>query len=400
MTTAEAPVITTDRADFSTNINQTTIENLPINGRRWSFFALGTPGAVPDGGFGLVSFRGISGLLNNNTVDGADNNQAFFSEERGRTRISYSTSEASIQEFQVNTSNYSAEYGRAAGGVVNAVTKSGTNQIHGEAFWYDRSSDWGAINPFQLHRVNGVLVPFLPEDKRHQFGGGIGGAIIKDKLFWFFSADQQLRPFPAVANSGTPGAIFAPLSAAETTTLTTRGVLPGNAAAVNDALALLTNLTGTVARRGDQLILLPKIDWNVNSKHHASFTYNRLRWNSPEGIQTAAVVNRGIESFGNDYVKDDWGIARLISTVNSNMTNELRYQYGRDFEFENGQTPIAGEPVSALGFSPQITINGVGGWVFGMPNFLNRPAISGRKTQSGRRYVRLEPWHASDQVWI
>jgi Carboxypeptidase regulatory-like domain len=370
---AEAPVMVADRADFSTNINQTTIDNLPINGRRWSFFALSTPGAVPDGGFGLVSFRGISGLLNNNTVDGADNNQAFFSEERGRTRISYSTSEASIQEFQVNTSNYSAEYGRAAGGVVNAVTKSGTNQFHGDLFWYDRNSDWGAINPFQKHLVNGVSVPFLPEDKRHQFGGGIGGPIIKDKLFWFFSADQQLRPFPAVANSGTPGAIFAPLSAAETTTLTTRGVLPGNASVVNQALALQTNLTGTVARRGDQLILLPKIDWNITSKHHASFTYNRLRWNSPEGIQTAPVVNRGIESFGNDYVKEDWGIARLISSISTNMTNELRYQYGRDFEFENGQSPITGEPVSSLGFSPQITINGVGNWVFGMPNFLNRP---------------------------
>jgi hypothetical protein len=371
--TAETPVMTTDRPDFSTNINQTTIENLPINGRRWSFFALGTPGAVPDSGFGLVSFRGISGLLNNNTVDGADNNQAFFSEERGRTRISYSTSEASIQEFQVNTSNYSAEYGRAAGGVVNAVTKSGTNQIHGDAFWYLRSSDWGAINPFQKHLVDGTLVPFLPEDKRDQFGGGIGGPIIKDKLFWFFSGDQQLRPFPAVANSGTPGAIFAPLSASEITTLTNRGVLPGNIAEVNDALALQTALTGTVDRRGDQLILLPKIDWNVTSKHHASFTYNRLRWNSPEGIQTNAVVNRGIESFGNDYVKEDWGIARLVSTVSSSMTNELRYQYGRDFEFENGQNSITGEPVSALGFSPQITINGVGGWVFGMPNFLNRP---------------------------
>src|ERR1700676_704897 len=246
--TAEAPVIVSDRADFTTNINSTTIENLPINGRRWSFFALSTPGAVPDGGFGLVSFRGISGLLNNNTVDGADNNQAFFSEERGRTRISYSRSEASIQEFQINTSNYSAEYGRAAGGVVNAVTKSGTNQIHGQAFWYDRSSDWGAINPFQTHRVNGVATPFLPEDKRHQFGGGIGGSIIKDKLFFFFSADQQLRPFPAVANSGTPGAIFAPLSASETTTLTNRGVLPGNATGVANALTLLTNLTGIVGR--------------------------------------------------------------------------------------------------------------------------------------------------------
>lgn len=371
--TAEAPVMVTDRADFSTNINQATIENLPINERRWAWFALSTPGAVPDAGFGLVSFRGISGLLNNNTVDGADNNQAFFSEERGRTRISYSTSEASIQEFQVNTSNYSAEYGRAAGGVVNAVTKSGANQLHGQAFWYDRNSDWGAINPFQKHLVNGTLVPFLPEDKRHQFGGSIGGPMIKDKLFWFFSADQQLHPFPAVANSGTPGAIFQPLSAAETTTLTNRGVLPGNAAAVNNALALQTSLTGTVARRGDQLILLPKIDWNINSKNHVSFTYNRLRWNSPEGIQTAAVVNRGIESFGNDYVKEDWGIARLSTDISSSLTNELRYQYGRDFEFENGQSSLSGEPVSSLGFSPQISINGVGGWVFGMPNFLNRP---------------------------
>ncbi len=376
--TAEAPVMVTDRADFSTNINNTTIENLPVNARRWSWFALSTPGAVPDGGFGLVSFRGISGLLNNNTVDGADNNQAFFSEERGRTRISYSSSEASIQEFQINTSNYSAEYGRAAGGVVNAVTKSGTNRIHGQAFWYDRNSDWGAINPFQTHRVPGVStpVPFLPEDKRHQFGGGIGGPILKDKLFFFFSADQQLRPFPAVANSGTPGAIFAPITQAEINTLSGRGIAnPATNPEVADALTFLTNLTGTVGRRGDQLILLPKIDWIVNSKNHASFTYNRLRWNSPEGIQTAAVVSRGVESFGNDYVKDDWGVAKLISTIGSTMTNELRYQYGRDFEYENGQNGIAGEPASQLGLSPQITINdaAVGGFVFGMPNFLNRP---------------------------
>lgn len=387
--TAEAPVIVTDRADFSTNINQTTIDNLPINGRRWSFFALSTPGAVPDGGFGLVSFRGISGLLNNNTVDGADNNQAFFSEERGRTRISYSTSEASIQEFQINTSNYSAEYGRAAGGVVNAVTKSGTNQLHGQAFWYFRNSDWGAISPFSFQKVvvNGVTtsVPFLPENKRHQFGGGIGGSIIKNKLFWFFSADQQLQPFPASANSGTPNAIFAPITVAapascgsKFSTLTEGQVLfcrGFNQAQANAAVAFLQSLTGIVPRRGDQLILLPKIDWNVTSKNHASFTYNRLRWNSPEGIQTAGVVNRGVESFGNDYVKDDWGIARLITSVSPTMTNELRYQYGRDFEFENGQPPIAGEPVSQLGFSPQIAVGGVGGFTFGMPNFLNRPAF-------------------------
>ncbi len=390
VTTAELPVITADRADFSTNINQTTIDNLPINGRRWSFFALDTPGTVPDGGFGLVSFRGISGLLNNNTVDGADNNQAFFSEERGRTRLSYSTSEASIQEFQINTSNYSAEYGRAAGGVVNAVTKSGTNQFHGNAFWYDRSSDWGAFNPFSFQKavVNGVLtnVPLLPEDKRHQFGGGIGGPIYKDKLFFFFSADQQLHPFPGVANSGTPNAVFAPVTVTAPVApanCNSKGLTEGNLlscrgitqAQANTAVGFLASLTGTVPRRGDQLILLPKIDWNITQKHHASFTYNRLRWNSPGGIQTGATVTRGVESFGNDDVKNDWGIARLTSTISPTITNELRYQYGRDFEFENGQNPIAGEPVSQLGLSPQISLSDNGGFTFGMPNFLNRLAL-------------------------
>src|SRR6266436_4780197 len=378
--TAELPVITTDRADFSTNINDTTIDNLPINGRRWSTFALSTPGAVPDGGFGLVSFRGISGLLNNNTVDGADNNQAFFSEERGRTRISYSTSEAAIQEFQINTSNYSAEYGRSAGGVVNAVTKSGTNQIHGQAFWYYRDSDLGTT----------TLVPFLPPDKRHQFGGGIGGPIVKEKLFFFFSGDQQLRTFPATANSGNPGAIFAPITVAAPSGANTcaskptdKGIAEGNIlfcrgfsqAQVNSALGFLTNLTGQIPRTGDQLILLPKIDWNISSKHHASFTYNRLRWASPAGIQTAGVVNRGLESFGDDFVKEDWGVARLTSTFTNTIANEFRYQIGRDFEYEFAQPPISGEPVSAQGSSPQITVNGVGNFIFGKPNFLNRPAF-------------------------
>ena len=132
--TADAPVINTNDNSNSININQTSINELPINGRRASNFVLLTPATVPDGNFGLISFRGISGLLNNSTVDGGDNNQAFFSEERGRTRINYVISQASVREFQVNTSNYSAEYGRSAGGVINTVTKSGTNEYRGELF--------------------------------------------------------------------------------------------------------------------------------------------------------------------------------------------------------------------------------------------------------------------------
>ncbi len=379
--TAEAPVITTDRADFSTNINSTTIDNLPINGRRWSTFALSTPGAVPDGNFGLVSFRGVSGLLNNNTVDGGDNNQAFFAEEKGRTRISYSISESSIREFQVNTSNYSAEYGRSAGGVTNAVTKSGTNNLHGQAFWFYRSSDFGAFNPFQTivpaPPAPPTAILIKPEDKRHQFGGNIGGPIIKDKLFFFFNADQQKRNFPGVANASSPLFFFQPLSASELTTLTSpspagRGLTVAQA---NAGLAFLQSLTGLVPRTGDELLLFPKIDWTFNSKNHLSMEYNRMRWSSPAGIQTGGVVFRGQESFGNDFVKDDTVIARLVSTLTPTMINEFRFQYGRDFEFENTQSPISGEPVSSQGISPQITISGSAGIVFGKPNFLDRRAF-------------------------
>ena len=374
---ATAPVVTTDRADFSTIINQATIANLPINGRRWSYFKLTSPTAAADGGFGLVSFRGISGLLNNNTVDGGDNNQAFFSEEKGRTRIAYSISLDSIQEYQVNASDYSAQYGRAAGGVINAVTKSGTNQFHGNAFWYYRDSDFGAINPFAVQTVlvNGVntVVPINPEDKQHQFGGDIGGPIFKNKLFFFFSADQQLRKFPAVAVPGNPAAFFAPLSSSELSTLSSRGITPAQA---NSGLAFLQSVTGTVPRTGDELVLFPKIDWQITPSHHFSVEYNRMRWSSPGGIQTGAVVSRGVDSFGDDFVKDDTMIARLSSAFGPSVTNLALFEYGRDFEFESNSVVLPGEPVaSATGFSPQIGISGGGGITFGMPSFLQRPAF-------------------------
>jgi len=98
----------------------------------------------------------------------------------------------------VNTSNYSVEYGRSAGGVVNAVTKSGTNLFHGEAYFYDRDAEWGALNSFNTHSVQTgpttyVTQIFQPKDVRKQYGIGIGGPIIKDKLFFFFALTVQPR---------------------------------------------------------------------------------------------------------------------------------------------------------------------------------------------------------------
>ena len=380
---AELPVINTIQPDFSTNINQTTINNLPTNTRRWSTFALMTPGAAPDGSFGLVSFRGISGLLNGNTVDGGDNTQAFFAEERGRTRLAYSLSADAVREFQVTTSNYSAEYGHAAGGVVNAVTKSGTNNFEGTGFYFIRDNELGASNPFQTQTIiqNGVntQVPLKPKDRRQQFGGVIGGPIKRDKLFFFFSYDEQNRNFPGVAAPNNPGAFFAPFSAAEQAVFASRNI---SAAQQADGLNFLQGLTGVVERKGNQRLFLPKLDWSISNNHSLSVTYNRLRWDSPAGVQTAAVVFRGAESWGNDGVQGDWTSAKLTSILSPRMVNELRFHWGRDYEFQRSQPPLPGQPVSATGLAPGIDVQGAGGIVFGKPNFLERRAYPDeRRTQ-------------------
>lgn len=396
--TAEAPVINTAQQDFSSNVNQTSINELPINGRRWSNFALLTPGAVPDGTFGLISFRGISGLLNNNTIDGGDNNQAFFAEERGRTRISYSISQAAIREFQVNTSSYSAEYGRSAGGVVNAVTKSGTNEFHGSGFYYQRNNKWGARNPQATRQalVNGTFTPvaYKPEDVRHQYGGTIGGPIVKDKAFFFFSYDEQKRNFPGLSVFSSPSF----LNTADRTLLTTplgtlvtgtgrttnTGLTTGKGlttAQVDAALNFLNGISGPVPRRGDQRLILPKFDWHITDNHTFTATYNRLRWASPAGIQTQATNTRAGDNFGDDFVNIDSLNLRLQSTLSPTLLNEARFQYGRDFEFEFSQAPLAGEPTTSVGGrSPQTFITN--GFSFGIPEFLERVAFPDeRRTQ-------------------
>jgi hypothetical protein len=375
--TAEAPVINNNDSTNATGVNQTSINELPINGRRASTFVLLTPGATPDGGFGLISFRGISGLLNNSTVDGGDDNQAFFSEARGRTRISSSISADAIREFQVNTSNYSAEFGRAAGGVVNTVTKSGTNEFHGSAFWFYRNNKQGARNP--LIFPSATIPDGKPKDVRHQYGGSIGGPIAKDKLFFFFSFDQQKRDFPASAQPGNasflnPITVSAPANCAASNltagqTLFCRGVTQTQ---TNNAIAYLTNLTGFVPRKGDQTLILPKIDWVINDKHTFTAVYNRLRWNSPAGVQTAATVTRGRTSFGSDIVDLDSYNFRLNSSFSPTFLNEARVQYSRDLEQQIADTPDASEPTTGGGFPPTAAIGGSGGITIGKPDFLNR----------------------------
>src|SRR6185437_1571072 len=213
--TAQAPVIQFESAEFGGHLDNKEIENIPINNRRWSSLALTTPAVVNDNnGFGLLSFRAISPILNVVEIDGADDNQAFFSEERGRTRAGYSTSQGAVREFQVNTGVYSTEFGRAVGGVVNSVTKAGGNSIHGEGYFYNRNSSRSAYQPGATNTVfdptsnSYVTSPYRPKDNRNQYGFAVGGPIKKDKIFWFYSFDAYRRNFPGTAKANNPNSFF------------------------------------------------------------------------------------------------------------------------------------------------------------------------------------------------
>lgn len=355
--TAESPLIDTRRTDVSSVVGETEIQNLPINGRRWENFVLLGPAVTNDGNFGLVSYRGISGLYNNNTVDGADNNQAFFSEARGRTRTSYSISQAAIKEFQVGVSNFSAEFGRAAGGTVNAVTKSGTNAFRGEGFYFLRDDKFTSKDPFFPAGID------RPNERRQQFGASAGGPIRSDKMFYFVNFDEQLRDFPYFVRPS------------QSTFIGGSCTVPGCASAV----AFYNGLGVFNPREGNNKIFLGKVDYTVSNKTTLTAQYNLHRWDSPNGVQTQPVISVSPSANGKDIVKTDFALFTANSVISDRWLNEARVQIGRDFE--------AQDPNSSVGPGTTVT----GGIDIGIPNFLPRP-----KYPDERRYQFVDnvTWYA------
>jgi hypothetical protein len=351
--TAEAPVVDTTKTSETLLIDREQIDNLPINGRRYDQFALLAPGVTRDARFGLLSYHGMSGVYNNFTIEGNDDNQALFSEARGRTRIASSISANAIQEFQVAQSNFLPEYGRSLGGGINSVVRSGTNAFHFDAFYYFRNWAMGALDP--VAKANGADQTF---EQRQQFGGSIAGPVLRDRLFFFVNYDQQIRNFPLLTS--------------DTTNVLTTG-LPANPtdaqraafkAGTNYVLSLLPGgaFNNTLPRHNNQQTPLVKVDWLANSKNTVSITYNYMRWSNPNAIQTPAVLGN-IGRNGTDDVRIHSLNGRLTTAFNAGLVNELRVQWGRDFEYE-----------FANASGPQVYVNGSGNFSFGTATFLQRPA--------------------------
>ncbi len=157
------PLVETQPTAVSAVLDERALEGLPLNGRRFSDLALLTPGVTQDprsltsASNGDLAFGGVRGFQSSFLVDGADNNNAFFAQARGRYRAPYQFSNETVKEFRVSSNSYGAELGRAGGAVVNVVTKSGGNYTHGSVFYYVRDSAFNARHPF---------VDFKPTDRQ------------------------------------------------------------------------------------------------------------------------------------------------------------------------------------------------------------------------------------------
>ena len=370
--TSESPLIDTEKTEVSQTVDQQLISNLPVNGRNWSDFVLLTPNVVQDGGSGLVSFHGISGLYNQNYVDGANNNEMLFSEARGRASgAPYIYSLDSIKEFQAETSNYSVEFGQAVGGQVNAITRSGSNAIHGDAFYYLRYPDLNALDPYnKFQAVHNKGNPFLltqPIHQQQQFGGSVGGPIIKDRLFYFFTYDG-FRRVGRVLYAETNTISLTPSGATTSTTTITPTQCPATISATqcNAAITFLLGTSGATSappsRFSKENIFFPRLDYHINAKNDAFVNFNFADFDSTYGYSPAPTfTNSSPTTNAPTSYHERFLVGGLTTQLGNSSVNQIHAQWGRDLE-----TAGANAPGPSIGIGSLLT--------YGMPNALPRVA--------------------------
>ncbi len=320
--TAEGVQTTASQSDAV--LNETAIQNLPINGRRFQDFVTLTPSAQVEGSRGQISLSGQRGINGNVNVDGVDFNQTFFGGIRGgeRSNQAFVIPQEAIREFQVVASGYSAEYGRSTGGIVNAVTKSGTNNLRGSLFYLYRPEQLARGNEYtqalQDQRLTALGVDATLAPTQHQFGGSIGGPIIKDKLFYFASYEQQRFRAPRQV-------LFASL-------------LSTNFAAGDrglEAVNFLRSLEVPYEETNDAYALLGRIDWNINNNNRFNARYSFSRNDALNAAATGETTfdptrNSALSANGIERNRNNIGVAQLITNFGAAVVNDLRLQYARE----------------------------------------------------------------------
>jgi len=332
----ESPQVVALSADHAEIIDQKSIEDLPLNGRRFADLALLSPNIVQDprsltsNSNGDLASGGIRGYQTSFLVDGADNNNGFFGQARGRYRAPYQFSNEVVEEFRVNTNNYGAELGRAGAAVINVVTKSGSNDFHGKVFYFLRDSRFGATSPF---------LDFKPSEDQHQFGATIGGPIKPNRVFFLVGYDQHIFHVPTVVRFGDGSAVLTPQP---TDYETSDQALVFLAAGALDKMAG-TFTSGLVGSAG-----FGKIDAVLSPRELLSVRVNTSTYAGENSVYfdpASPITHYAMSENGEEDVKAVTAIGSLTSGLSSRVTNHLRVQFSHD---DQSSTPNAPYPRSQI----------------------------------------------------
>lgn len=336
--------IQTTTSNFDAVQDSDSIQNLPINGRRFQDLVGGTPSALVDNATrGQISLAGQRGINSNVNVDGVDFNQPFFGGIRGgeRSNSAFTLPQEAIQEFQVVASGYSAEFGRSSGGIINAVTKSGGNDLRGSAFLLWRPEDLALGNEFtdalREQKLNALNIPIIIAPTQTQFGGSIGGPIAKDKLFFFASYEEQnLSVRRAVAQTTLVN--FVP-SAVQLEPFNTYKAEQVGFDQTNDARAFLG-----------------KINWDINGANRFNVRYNYSKNEAQNGVSTGETsldptTNRSLATNGIENDENNVIVGQLVSSFSSRLINEARFQWAKEERprIANGQQVSVVTNIGELG---------------------------------------------------
>jgi hypothetical protein len=392
--TGESPLLRTEDSNQSSVVNRELLDGLPLSGRRFLDFALLVPNASPDGQDGLVSFAGEQGGedtgyanangANSFSVDGASATSNYFGNARGGEKVPYIFGEDAIEEFQVAVTPYRADYGGAASGFVNVVTRSGTDTVHGGAFYYNRNSGTGANDA--IDKANGFA---RPVDILQQFGGGLGGPIVSHRAWYFVDYEQQRQKNPLTAinpsfvgidqtDFGVPDGVQLPAPNAPFPVPSTFATAdPSNPVYLQDvanALNAIQSNLGVQPRFRNDWSLFSKIDYRDAKDDRFYLSLNWNRFDSPNGFilgsQTALF---GKSTLANAFVRDYHASAGWSHAYGSNLLNELHASFSRDDQYSTPTgmvnpllptvllTPTGGEDESGGGSNFQLGNAGFAG---------------------------------------
>jgi hypothetical protein len=351
------PTIEVTKTESSSTINDLTVSSTPVLGRKFEDLLTLTPGVSivqgPDGD--EINFNGQRGVFNNISLDGGDYNNGFFGEQLGGQRAAIDITLDAVKEFQVVASGASAEFGRTAGGIVNVITKSGTNEVHGSAFHFQRlealSSDTSDGKP-------------LKDFHREQFGGTIGGPIVKNKMF-FFGAFEQILENLNRDNLSAPLGTCPVSNPVFNSNITDAQI---EASAECQRQVLLNFFQSSVGQsEGDPVkhkirnsAFLGRFDWDVTPQNRFSLSYNfdySKNTNQTFDVPTYGNSANGIEGPSKINVVN----INHFTTISPTKLNEAHFTYQRELR-PRSAVPSNVPADTAMGFATTFR--------FGAPFFL------------------------------